>query len=354
MKFLHSADWHLDSPFSGRTPAQRDVLRKAQLKIPRLVADVCRKEGCEMMLLSGDIFDGPYTQESLDALRTALKSCGVPVFIAPGNHDFCSPDSPWLNEVWPENVHIFTGNLESVAVPEIDTRVYGAGFQSMDCPSLLDNFQPEGQERFCIAVLHGDPTNVNSPYNPISAAQARSSGLDYLALGHIHKRGIFHAGGTICAWPGCPMGRGFDETGEHGVYVTRLKDGHDVRFVPLNTLRFHELEVDTGDSAIAALESILPGFGNPDFYRITLTGSTSEPLETLYEHFQHIPNLELLDARKEKTDPFEGAGEDSLRGVYFQKLQQAYDNTQGKEARQIHLAAEISQQLLEGREVTLE
>ena len=94
MKFLHTADWHLDSPFTGRTPAQREALRKALLKIPGKVAEVCRREGCEMMLLSGDIFDGPYTRESLDALRTALEEAAVPVFIAPGNHDFCGPDPP--------------------------------------------------------------------------------------------------------------------------------------------------------------------------------------------------------------------------------------------------------------------
>lgn len=353
MKLLHSADWHLDSPFSGRTPEQRQVLRRAQLQIPRKVAELCRLEECDIMVLSGDIFDGPHTPESVDALRDALTECGVPVFISPGNHDFCSSDSPWLTEHWPENVHIFTGGLESVALPEIDCRVYGAGYQSMDCPALLEGFHADGQERFCIAVLHGDPTVSNSPYCPITTAQARSSGLDYLALGHIHKRGVFHAGGTICAWPGTPMGRGFDETGEHGVYVTRLKDGHDVRFVPLNTLRFHELEVDTGEDAVAALEAVLPGFGNADFYRITLTGSAEGDLQSLYAHFQHIPNLELRDQRREKADLWVKAGEDSLQGTYFQLLKNAHDAADEDTARQIALAAEISQKLLEGREVEL-
>ncbi len=353
MKFLHSADWHLDSPFTARTEAQRDTLRRALLKIPGKVAEICRREGCELMLLSGDIFDGPYTRESLDALRIALKNCGVPVFIAPGNHDFCSPDSPWLTEVFPENVHIFTGAMESVAIPELDCRIYGAGFQSMDCPPLLENFHTDGQERFCIAVLHGDATNPTSPCNPITAAQARSSGLDYLALGHIHKPGVFHAGGTICAWPGSPMGRGFDETGERGVYVTRLKDGHDVRFVPLNTLRFHELEVDVGSDAITALEAVLPGFGSPDFYRITLTGAPGETLEALYDHFQHVPNLELRDERREPEDLWSSAGSDTLQGTYFQKLKDAFDAADGDTAHQIELAAQISKKLLEGREVTL-
>ena len=353
MKILHSADWHIDSPFAGYTPEQQGILRRELLKIPGKVAEACRREGCDVMLLSGDIFDGAYTREGLEAVRCALGECGVPVFISPGNHDFCGPGSPWLEEVWPENVHIFTGDMESVALPELDCRVYGAGYRSMDCPSLLEGFRAEGTERFCLGVLHGDPTNASSPYSPMTKAQIRDSSLDYLALGHIHKAGLFHAGGTICAWPGCPMGRGFDETGERGVYVTRLGDGYDVRFLPLNPLRFLEPEVDTGEDAIAALEQVLPGFGSRDFYRITLTGSGEGTLEEIQAHFAHIPNLELRDRRQEKLDIWASAGEDSLEGVFFQRLKEVKENCDGDIRRQIELAAEISKKILEGREVTL-
>ena len=353
MKILHSADWHLDSPFAGHTREQRETLRKALRKIPALVAETCRREGCDLMLLSGDLFDGPYTPESLDAVRDALGMCGVPVFISPGNHDFCAPGSPWTEERWPENVHIFQGDMESVVVPELNCRVYGAAFRSMDSASLLEGFRADGDERFCVAVLHGDPTNASSPYSPMTMAQIRDSRLDYLALGHIHKAGMFHAGGTICAWPGCPMGRGFDETGERGVYVTRLGDGYDVRFVPLHTLRFHELELDTGENAIEALEAVLPGFGSKDFFRITLTGSGTGSPEEIREHFQHIPNLELRDKRREKEDLWAGAGEDTLQGAYFQQLKDAMEGSDEDTKRRIELAAEISRKLLAGREVEL-
>ncbi len=353
MKILHSADWHLDSRFSGFSAEEREHLRRASRKIPAMVAEVCRREGCDIMVLSGDIFEGRYTREALTAVREALAGCGVPVFIAPGNHDPLGPGSPWTEERWPENVHIFGTSMESVVLPELNCRVYGAGFRSMDSASLLEGFHADGDERFCIAVLHGDPTNASSPCNPVTMAQIRDSRLDYLALGHIHKAGMFHGGGTICAWPGCPMGRGYDELDERGVYVTRLGDGYDVKFVPLNTLRFHELELDSGEDTIAALEAVLPSFGNRDFFRITLTGSGTEDLDDLYSHFQHIPNLKLLDRRKAKTDPWTAAGEDSLRGVYYQKLQDAMAEADEDGKRQIQLAAELSSRLLEGEEVAL-
>ena len=224
LKILHSADWHLDSPFAGFDDSQRALLRQEQQSIPSKTAQLCRREKCDLMLLAGDIFDGEPARDTVEALKKALSECGARVFITPGNHDFCAPGSVWLEENWPENVYVFTGGLEAVTIPDLNCRVYGAGYQSMDSAPLLENFRAEGSEKYCIAVLHGDPTRKDSPYCPITAQQVRDSGLQYLALGHIHKAGAFHAGGTLCAWPGCPMGRGWDETGEKGVCIVTVED----------------------------------------------------------------------------------------------------------------------------------
>ena len=66
LKILHSADWHLDSPFTGVTPDQQTYLKEAQRKIPAMVADLCRRENCDLVLLSGDLFDGPATKDSVE------------------------------------------------------------------------------------------------------------------------------------------------------------------------------------------------------------------------------------------------------------------------------------------------
>ena len=150
LKLLHSADWHLDSAFSGFSDEQRAVLKGQQRKLPEKIADLCRREQCDLMLLAGDLFDGIPSRETVAHLKTVLRECGIPVLIAPGNHDFCGPGSPWLEESWPENVHVFTGKMESVVFPELDCRVYGAGFQGMDCPGLLESFRAEGKERYCL------------------------------------------------------------------------------------------------------------------------------------------------------------------------------------------------------------
>ncbi|MBQ3214886.1 MAG: metallophosphoesterase [Oscillospiraceae bacterium] len=335
MKLLHAADLHLDSPLSA-TPA----LRRIQLMLPRMLAELCRSEGCDAVLLSGDLFDGQWSRQSLDALRGALAEMAVPVFISPGNHDFLSPDSPYIMEKWPENVHIFTSNvITSVTVPALDLRVYGAGYRGIDCDGLLEGFRAEGTERYHVALLHGDPTHVDSPYCPVTATQVRESGLHYLALGHVHKGDSFWEGETLCAWPGCPMGRGFDELGAKGVLIVTLEELAQVRFVPLPVPCFHELETDD-----RTLSSLLPPTGSEDYYRITLTGEQQEDVAALLGRF---PNLELRDRRTPPIDAWSALQEDSLEGALFRSLRQ---QTEGPERE---LAARIVRQLLDGQEVAL-
>lgn len=348
LKILHSADWHLDSAFQGFSDARRDYLKRELLQVPEKIADLCRKENCDLVLLAGDLFDGPCTRESVDVLYRALERCGVPVVIAPGNHDYLSPSSPWLAERWPPNAHIFLGELGSITLPELGCRIYGAGYRSMDCPGLLEGFCAMGEEKYQIGLLHADPMQIHSSYCPVTSAQVRDSGLDYLALGHIHKAGAFRAGKTLCAWPGSPMGRGYDETREKGVYIVTLDEEVTCRFAELDTPRFYCLEAEENQ-----LEELLPPVGNEAFYRVTLTGFGGESLQAIRERYGRFANLELIDHREKAKDVWESAGEDTLEGMYFQLLKEKAESAGPEYAEQIRLAAEISRKLLEGKAVNL-
>ena len=350
MKILHAADLHLDTAFSGRSEAQVRYLRQALLEVPRKLAELCRREGCHMMLLSGDLFDGPWTQNSLDVLRSALEEAAVPVFISPGNHDFCGAGSPYLTENWPRNVHIFTRpEMESVVVENLDCRVYGAGYRSMDCPPLLEDFRAEGEERYHVAVLHGDPTQATSPYSPITTGQVRESGLHYIALGHVHKSGSLRAGETLCAWPGCPMGRGYDELETKGVLIVTVEDTAEAVFVPLDTPRFYDLEMSP-----SRLADVLPAVGNDHFYRITLTGESPElDLAAMMAQWEQFPNLELRDRTVPEVDIWGSADADSLEGAYFRILKEAMEGADEQTRQELELAARISRKILDGQEVVL-
>lgn len=352
IKILHSADWHLDAPISGRTASQSALLRKALLSLPGKIAALAKAQNCDLILLSGDLFDGEYTRDSFEAVVRALAEAEMPVFIAPGNHDPVTDTSPYTRESWPENVHIFRHPaLESVTLPQFNAKIYGAGYAAMDCPPLLEGFQAQGPEEYHIAVLHGDPLNSSSPYCPISAAAVRSSGLDYLALGHIHKDGQLRSGDTSCAWPGCPQGHGFDELGPKGVYIVTLDQDTQIEFVPLDGPRFYELEVCAGEDPLTAVESVLPAAGSKDFYRVTLTSESKKPdINALQRALPQFPNLTIIDHTAPLADLWGTADEDSLEGTYFRLLREALE-VQDEEV--VTLAARISRRILDGREVEL-
>ena len=350
MKLLHSADWHLGAPLGAY-----GHLRRVLEQIPFQVVQTAKDQGCQMILLAGDLFDAEADRYTLQLVKRALGEAGMPVFISPGNHDFVTPGSVWVTESWPDNVHIFTETeIESVPLPQLDCRVYGAAFRGPECGSLLEGFCAGGEERYCIGLFHGDPVTAGAAYNPVSRGQIADSALDYLALGHIHKTGSVQSGATLCAWPGCPMGRGFDETGEKGVLLVELEEDCRIRFLSLENPCFWDLEASVEETPERTVSRLLDLLRPGDCCRITLTGE-AEPFDpdALGKQFPDYPNLQLRDRTMLPLTLWDHAGEDSLEGVFFQKLLRAMEDQQEADCRRIRLAARISRQLLLGQEVKL-
>ena len=357
IKLLHAADLHLDSPFSGLSPEQAAARRKEQRELPAKLAELCRIHGCDALLLAGDVFDGEsVAPETVEALLAAFAACPCPVFLAPGNHDPLSAASPYRTERWPVNVHIFASRaISPVELPEQHCRVFGAGFESAYESGLLGGFSAPQDGWVNVMVLHGDALNPNSPYNAVTKEQIAASGLRYLALGHIHQAsGLLRAGHTAYAWPGCAMGRGFDELGQKGAYLGEIS-GSGVRldFLPLSGRKYEILRVDAGDDALAAITAALPEDTQNDIYRVILTGE-AEPADIPALQAALAPRFYALTVRDE-TRPrralWAGAEEDTLRGLFLQALKAQYDAAQTEEdRRKIALAARCGCAAMDGEE----
>ena len=355
IKLLHAADLHLDSRFAGLSPERAAERRAEQRSLLYRLVQECNDRACDLLLLAGDIFDGAHVyRDTVEALIDALSSCRAPVFIAPGNHDWLSPGSPYRTERWPENVHIFRSQtVESVTLEPLGCRVYGAGFCQELCAGLLEGFSAPDDGLFHLMVLHGDATG-GADYNPVTKAQIEASNLDYLALGHIHRRGELQVGKTLCAWPGCMMGRGFDECGEKGVLeVTVDGAGCRTEFVPLGARRYEILEVPAGDNPLGSVEAALPADTGSDTYRIVLTGECDAPdlaalRAALHDRFYA---LELVDRTQPPLALWAAAGEDSLKGQFLARLKERCDAADESERQTVLLAARYALSIFEGREV---
>ncbi|MEG2097057.1 MAG: DNA repair exonuclease [Pseudoflavonifractor sp.] len=357
LKFIHGADFHLDAPFTSLPADQAAQRRTEQRELLDRLAELAEREQADLVLLSGDLLDSDHAYyETVQALSRTLGRMQARVFIAPGNHDFYAPRSPYATTPWSENVHIFTSDrVETVDLPELGCSVHGAAFTSPDCDrSPLAGFHAPQDGRIHLMALHGE-VEGKARYGSIATADIAASNLNYLALGHIHAAsGAQRAGETTWAYPGCPEGRGFDELGEKGVLVGSVDGGAvDLQFVPLCRRKYEILTVDVSDGAEAALAAALPKNAGADSYRILLTGE-SDGLDLSALTALAAPSfysLSLRDQTHVRRDLWSRAGEDSLTGLFLRDLKGRLDAAQtDSERATIEKAVRFGLAALENRE----
>ena len=356
LRIVHAADFHLESPFAALEEEQAVLRRKEQ----RGLLEALSKEaaGADLVLLSGDLLDsGVCHAETTEALESFLNALPGQVFLSPGNHDYYAPESPWTRMALRDNVHIFTSSRpEPAFLPELDCTVWGAAFTSPRSGPKLRGFRAEG-EGLQLMVLHGDVNAAAPAYDPISEEEIAESGLRYLALGHIHAfSGLRRSGETLWAYPGCLMGRGFDETGEKGFLRLALsEESCQADFVPLPSRRYERREVDvTGrEDLLSALEEALPPEERENILRLTLRGEWPEKprLEELTAALSgRCFRLELRDATRLQRSVWDAAGEDTLRGCFLRALRKKYETADDAGRERITLAARYGLAALEYRE----
>ena len=349
LKIIHGADFHLDSPFAGLSPERAARRRGEQRELLDRLAGLAREKRADLVLLAGDLLDSERVYpETARALRAALADIPCPVYIAPGNHDFYSSRSVCAAPDWPENVHIFTGGgPERVELP--GCALWGRAFTDPHqdaCP--LEGLAVPDDGRLHIACLHGN-VGTGGGYGPIAPSDIASSGLDYLALGHVHQgSGLQKEGNTFWAYPGCPEGRGFDEPGEKGVLYVEAEPGHvTAQFIPLAKYRYEIVSADLTGAAdpLSAVRSALPGDTENLICRVILTGEGPSPDLAALERAlaPEFYGLTLIDRTRLPRDLWARREEDALTGLFLQamweKCQDEPDNSLYQLAARYGLAA---------------
>lgn len=290
VRVAHCADLHLGAPYSY-LPAAQAAERQAEalLTFGRII-DFCRNNAADLLIIAGDLFDTPSVDKSL-AVDVFSKIASIPdtlVVISAGNHDPLTADCPYLTETLPQNLVVFSENMGSVEVSDKNLRVIGISFATSSFTKNLVLPTADG-EKINILAIHGDlNASADSVYNPVSAREIGATGMDYVALGHIHKpSGVLREGMTYYAYPGCPEASGFDETGERGILFGEIGKGVcSMELVPMQKRRFEEVAVDVtacsstsqiADKIIWELEKLFGDRFSQNLYKIILCGTTEEP-----------------------------------------------------------------------------
>ena len=299
---LHTSDWHVGRRFKGIDLL--DYQRRAFHWLEAVIVD----QGVDVLCVSGDVYDlARPSAESVEVFDEAFSSLGATVVnghpleivITPGNHDSARRLGVGSSLMRP-NVHMRC-RLEDVADPVVINRdgqrlaIYAIPYLDPDVArptlrGLVDHDVERTHEGVMRAVLELVTADVErrrsedadlvavmmahafvsgalpsdsersltvGGVDSVPVALFANSGLDYLALGHLHRpqpvdvprvdddSSVFHCGRTpVARYSGSLMAYSFSERCDapvvgngKSVVVFDVSDGsiHDVRTVPVQS-----------------------------------------------------------------------------------------------------------------------
>jgi len=327
MRFIHTADIHLDSPLKGlevHEDAPVEEIRGATRRAFDNLIDLAVEEDVDFVLIAGDLYDGDWKDYNTGLFFVGrmgrLAKAGIRVFIVSGNHDAASQITRTMP--LPDNVTLFSSRKpHSVRLEELGTIIHGQSYSTRAVTENLAVQYPQHDPNyFNIGLLHTSLTGRegHDDYAPCTVDELKSKGYDYWALGHVHKREILSKDPWI-VFPGNIQGRNIRETGVKSATLVTMEDGRvtAVEKRELEVLRWSICEVDlsgceTTDSVYDAVRSAFgeeldKAEGKTLATRLVLAGKSSL-------------HAQLLDRTTKWTEEFRGIAA-SLCDVWLEKVE---------------------------------
>jgi len=337
MRILLISDVHLDSPFAWAIPevarrrrqALRDVLaRGIQLGIHQQVDAIC---------CGGDLFEHErVSPDTSQFLRTQFEAAQpIPIFVAPGNHDWLGRESLYGRVSWSPNVHVFQeGRLVPVTVAEGLTLWGAAHLAPAGAPDFLESFRVD-RSGIHLGLFHGAEISSayldepgKQPHAPFRAEEIERAGLHFALLGHYHSP----RDAARFTYPGNPDPLTFGERGPRGVVIATIgQDGcvkTERHTVAVSVV--HDLEIDvSGCSSKQEIRQRVTEAlrGHNGYARVTLAGEVAPEVDLGAADFQDLgQNLEAppvvrLDSVRLGYDLARIAREPTVRGQFVRDVQ---------------------------------
>ncbi|MDO4608242.1 MAG: exonuclease SbcCD subunit D [Clostridia bacterium] len=338
VKILHCADLHIGAAESFLN--ERAESRRAETLITfENIIKAAKQNDVDIMLIAGDLFNSNNIEKSfINRVFDCMASIpDVKIVIAAGNHDPLSFNSPYKTNALPNNVFVLDTKDCFVEFADLNTRVYGKSFKEVYMQGASSFSIKPDADFINLMCIHGElRSDLGSDYNSITNSFIENCGMDYIALGHVHKRSdISKAGCTYFAYCGCPEGQGFDELGEKGVYVGDIsKDGCNLKFIP-TAKRMHiadKIDISGCDTAAEIADFIINEIKqehgdnySDNLYKIILTGALNDGVDISIPEIASRLNSSLYFAKvKDKTEinvDFDALSqEQSLKGIFVKKM----------------------------------
>ena len=366
VKILHCADIHIGA--AENFLSTRAESRRAETLITfEKIINLARESAVDILLIAGDLFNSNKIEKSLiDRVFECFASVpNIKIVYVAGNHDPLNSESPFKKYTLPDNLFVLDTKDSFVEFRELNTRVYGKSFKEV---------YMQGQSRFALMpdqsfinlmCIHGElRSDLGSDYNSITSEFIENSGMDYIALGHVHKRtDIGKIGNTYVAYCGCPEGQGFDELGEKGVYMGEVSKGVcNLQFVP-TAKRMHICEniditglktsSEIADSIINHLKQKYSDSFSENLYKIILEGCLDDGINiSLPEISSRLNDTVYFAKLRDKTEiklDFEVVSkEPTLKGIFVKNMLSRIETANDSEKQLLKTALNIGLKAFNG------
>lgn len=213
-RFLHLADIHLGFNRYDSSERTKDFFKALRDALQRHAIDA----GVDFVIIAGDLFEHRNIQPAIlnqaQICLRLLKEAGIPVLAIEGNHDNCpyGTATSWLRYLsdWGLLMLLEPGNVakgEPFYSPwdgrrggyidlDCGVRVLGANWYGAAAPRAIEQIAtaiqalPQGPGHTVLMFHHGLEGQIARYSGALRYREAlplKEAGVDYLALGHIHK-----------------------------------------------------------------------------------------------------------------------------------------------------------------------
>jgi DNA repair protein SbcD/Mre11 len=334
-RILHLADLHLGAGHNHLEPRAAERREEADSVLGRLADFALQPDsGIGGVVIAGDLFDlhdppARVVERVLHDLGR-LEAGGVRVCTVPGNHDEYS----YPNAVYRRWAASWPGTLVTAPAPErvvswslegLAVDLYAMAFIEGRSRPPYDRFTVEPGPARKIAILHGSLDVAWSDRSlPLRSDNLAALGVDYIALGHIHRPMDRRVGTAWACYPGRIEGGGFDDPGGAGLVLIDLA-ADELRpqrlpFMsqPIRTEAWNISGLVSEDDLAGRLEALADPRA---IVRVVLSGLPGFPLrvERLLARFApRFFHLEVTAGETEALPPDleEAAAEPTVRGLF--------------------------------------
>jgi len=292
LRFIHTADIHLDSPLAGLAARAgeraRDLVGATRRAFTGMI-DVAVEQAVDFVVIAGDLYDGDWRDFSTPLFfaegMARLEHAGIRVAVVKGNHDAESTMTRNLSQL--PNVRVFRADrAETVVWDDLGVALHGRSYgQRAMRDNIAAAYPAPVPGLLNVGVLHtaADGRPGHEPYAPCALAELAAKGYGYWALGHVHAREVLCERPWI-VFPGNLQGRHANETGPKGFTLVTADAGEvvAVEHVDCDVVRWARVPVDVGGCAgldevgervRAALGDAVAAAGRRTLaVRLTLTG----------------------------------------------------------------------------------